>query len=282
MAWLEKFPLVPEAGFIFPPLLARTDLGTRALRAIDLAMAWLEKFPLVSEAGFIFPPLLARTDLGIHAPRAIDLAMAWLEKFPQSQDVEFVLKRLFGHTSLSTDQRAKCLTIAVPHLERLGSRPEASHLLKGCLRDRGLLGEPAQLALQFGLIWIKSNPQAEGADFVFNRLLPRPDLPDADWKEISEISMDWLRNHKSKTNRDLSLASLLRRPELLKKKDLDWVLEESRQWLTDPPKGARTPNKLINALIFFHRQHDPGGERFSIKVIECWKRPGVHTTEPQI
>jgi hypothetical protein len=245
------------------------------------ALNWLPHHLDIETASYVLGPLAARPDLGDHAPRAINLAMAWLEKFPRAQDAEFVLKRLFGFAGLSAAQRAKCVAIAVPHLERLGSAPEASHLLKGCLRDRALDPESARLVVDFGLAWIRSNPQAEASDYIFNRLLRRRDLAAADWEDISNIALTWLRSHKSKANRDLSLAVLLTRPDQLEKQNLDWVLQEAQQWLTDPPGGARTPIKLLKALDRFHWRHDPSGERFPIAVLERWQRPGTHATEQQ-
>ena len=149
--------------------------------------------------------------------------------------------------------------MALPQLERLGSAPEASHLLKGCLRDRALDPESARLVVNCGLAWIRNNPQDEGADYIFNRLLRRPDLSDVVWKEISDIALTWLRGHMSRDNRDLSLAALLARPERLKEQDLNWVVEEAEHWLTDPPKGAHSPNKLKAALARLPRRHDPSG-----------------------
>jgi hypothetical protein len=270
MGWLEKFPLAPEAQFVFAPLLARTDLVEHAPRVITLAMGWLEKFPLAPEAGFVFNRLLARTDLVEHAPRAITLAMGWLEKFPQLRDTEFVLKRLFGRGELSDDQRAKCLSIAVPHLEALGSAPEASHLLKGCLRDRALSGESARLVVQFGIVWLNANPRDIGADFVFNRLLTRPDIPQAEWLEMANIALKWVRLHRGKANRDLSLASLLTRSELLDERELRFVLEEACRWLSDPPRGAWPPVKLLKQLVRFQGLHDPNGKMLPIAILERW------------
>ena len=164
---------------------------------------------------------------------------------------------MFGQQDLSAAQRANCVAIALPHLERLGSAPEASHLLKGCLRDRALAPESARLVVHYGLAWIRKNPQEEGADYIFNRLLRRRDLSDVDWKEISDIALTWLHIHTSKDNRDLSLAALLARPELLKEQDLNRVVREAKQWLTNPPNAAHSKNKLLVALERLHRQHDP-------------------------
>lgn len=169
------------------------------------------------------------------------------------------LKRLFGLHSLSAAQRATCVTIALPHLKTLGSVPEASHLLKSCLRDRALAPESARLVLHYALVWIRNNPQEESADYIFNRLLRRRDLSDIVWKEISDISLTWLRNHTSKDNRDLSLAALLACPEQLTVQDLNWVVQEAEQWLTNPPKAAHSQDKLLAALKRLHQRHDPSG-----------------------
>ena len=279
MAWLEKFLHIPEAEFVFKPLLARTDLGGYAPRAIKLSMVWLEAFPHMPEAQFIFNPLLARADLGDQAPRAINLAMAWLKKFPHLPDVEFILKRLFGRKELNVAQRSLCLLIAIPHVKKMGSAAEASHLLKGCLRDRSLDAQSARLVLQYGLAWIKSNPREPGADFVFNRLLTRPELPDDDWIEIADIALEWLRMYTSKANRDLSLASLLMRTALLREPDLIWVIEEVRQWLRAPPGAARKPKKLLKQLRYFNRLQGSCGELFPDAALYRWKPLCVNATE---
>jgi hypothetical protein len=265
MAWLKQFPLILEAQFVFNSLLARTDLGVHATPAIDFAMAWLKQFPLILEAGFVLPPLLARTDLGVHATPAIDFAMAWLKQFPLVKDAEFVVKRLFGHHSLSTDYRTECVLIALPLLERLGSSPEASHLLKGCLRDRAIDQESARLVVHYGLAWARSNPHEESADYIFNRLLRRPDLANDVWKELSDIALTWLRSYTSKENLDLTLAALLARPEQLKEQDLNWVVQEAEQWIRNQPKAAPTQNKLLVALERFHRLRRPQDYRKSPK-----------------
>lgn len=227
----------------------------KASGLLAAALLWLPEYLALDTASYVLGPLVARPDLGEHAPRAMGLAMNWLEKFPRAQEVEFVLKRLFGLRGLNAAQRARCIAIAAPHLEILGTAPEASHLLKACLRDRELAPESAHLVVQLGLVWIRRNPQAETADYIFNRLMRRPDLPAADWKEISYIALTWLAGHKNKSNSDLTLAALLTRPEQLEKEDLDWVLEEARRWLTNPPRGARTPNKLLQMLNKFHQRY---------------------------
>lgn len=158
------------------------------------------------------------------------------------------LKRLFGHPDLSTTQRNICARIALPQLAKMGTATEASHLLRGCLRDRALDEESARLVVQCGLTWIRSNPHDEGADFIFNRLLRRHDLLADSWTEISGIAIAWLHDHTNPDNRDLSLAALLMRPEHLAKHDLDWVLQSADEWLANLPKGAHPPHKLQNAL----------------------------------
>jgi hypothetical protein len=110
--------------------------------------------------------------------------------------------------------------------------------------------------VQYGLAWIKNNPLDEGADYVFNRLLVRHNLAVVDWKEISDIALTWLRAHSSKRNRDLSLAALLVRPEQLKQQDLDWVVRQAEQWLTDPPETAHAPDRLLTALRYLRRKQD--------------------------
>lgn len=241
----------------------------------------MEKFSIDPKAEFVLDPLLARDDLVEHAPRAITLAMGWLEKFPQTRETEFVLKRLFGRGELNADQRSQCLSLAVPHLEALGVAPGASHLLRGCLRDRALTGEAARLVVRFGIVWLKANPRDIGADFVFNRLLTRPDLPLTEWKEVSVIALAWLRTHESTANRDLSLAALLIRFKLLEKPEFRFVLEEACQWLSNPPKGARPPVKLLRQLRYFQRVHDPAGEMFPSEILERWKDVAPAAIEQQ-
>ncbi|WP_170181335.1 hypothetical protein, partial [Chlorobaculum thiosulfatiphilum] len=253
-SWIDKFPLVPETGFVLPPLLARDDLGDRSSRAIDFALSWIDKFPLVPETGFVLPPLLACDDLGTHSSRAIDFAINWINKFPDSSDAEFVLKRLFTHPSLQTTQRSLCVKIAVPHLKKLGADPEASHLLKSCLRDRGLDPESSKLLIRFGLDWIKANSQDKSADYIFNSLLQRRDLSNEEWKITADIALKWLQQHNANDNRDLSLAALLNRQKLLSKQNLEWVKNEAEQWLQNLPKNAHEPIKLMKALGKFNEQ----------------------------
>ena len=257
MAWLDKHPLILDTQFVLNPLLARSDLGDHATPAINLAMAWLDKHPLILDAQFVVNPLLARSDLGDHATPAINVAMAWLKKHSRIPDAEFVLKRLFGLSGLSVAQRERCVTLALPQLDRLGSAPEASFLLRGCLRDRALDPESARSVVQYGLAWIRANPQAEEADYVFNRLLRRRDLSHTDWKEVSDIGLTWLRQYTSHDNRDLSLAALLVHPEYLKEQDLEWVIREAEKWLANPLVPARFQGKLRAALDRMNAQGDP-------------------------
>jgi hypothetical protein len=95
-------------------------------------------------------------------------------------------------------------------------------------------------------------------------------LSDSDWLDISRIALAWLRSHNDPIDRDLSLASLLTRSNLLPETDLDWVLEEARNWLGIPPLGARRPEKLLTQLDIFRRRYDLDGERFPYELLDGW------------
>ena len=269
--WLQTFAHTQEAGFVFPALLGRSDLGEHDARAIGFAVSWLQTFGQTQDAQFVFNTLLGRSDLGAHETLAIALAMAWLGAFALLPEAEFVLKRMFGLTGLSPVQRSRCVAMAVAQLDRLGHSPEASHLLKGCLSDRDLDPDSAGRVTRYALDWLKANPDTDGTDFVFNRLLNRPDFPDTAWADVSQIALDWLRQHSIQYHRDMALAALLRRPQQLPHADLRWVLHEAQQWLENPPRGARRPDKLLGALRYFHREYDPDGELFPIEVLARWQ-----------
>ena len=269
--WMQAFGQTQEAHFVFHELLQRIDLDEHAPRALAFAMDWLQVFGTTTEAQFVFPPLLRHSDLGTHETPIIALAIAWLEAFELLPEAEYVLKRMFGLAGLTPVQRSRCVTMAVAQLDRLGHNPEASHLLKGCLNDRDLDPDSAGRVMLYALDWLKANPDTDGTDFVFNRLLPRSEMPDVAWRDVAQIALDWLRRHPIQYHRDLALAALLRRPQQLLHEDLRWVLQEAQRWLENPPRGAGHPYKLVNGLQRFHKRHDPYGALFPMEVLTRWQ-----------
>ena len=129
--------------------------------------------------------------------------------------------------------------------------------------------------------WLKANSDADGADFVFNRLLIRREMADKDWKDVSQIAIDWLRRHTIQYHRDMALAALLRRPQQLLDADLRWLLQEAQRWLENPPRGARRPDKLLGALSYFHKKYDRSGARFPMEALARWQLNAPAGPTPQ-
>ncbi|MFN4865031.1 MAG: hypothetical protein ACK5GZ_01715 [Cyanobium sp.] len=246
MVWLGEFHKQQEVQFVFKPLLARFDLGSHASAAIDHAMVWLGEFHKQQEAQFVFKPLLARFDLGSHASAAIDHAMVWLGEFHTEPEARFVLSSLLNRKDLGSFT-SLAISHATTWLELFAMTEGAAFVFQNLL-PRPELNEHVTRVISLGISWLMSNSQDSNAMLVFNRMLWHPQLSDSDWRNVSRLALSWLRKHTNRSNRDLNLASLLERHQLLTQNDKKWVKEQAIDWLRSPPKGHRDPIKLLAAM----------------------------------
>jgi hypothetical protein len=237
LVWLKKFPEILDAGFVLPPLLGRADLDSAAAQqSIGSALVWLKKFPEILDAAFVLPPLLGRADLQpAGASEAIDLSLNWMTIYNQTKDAEFVLKFLLRRDDVTQRQALDLKRSAV---ERLRLRvkdttdSETGFLLRWCLQSR--VNDPTidDELTELAVFWLEANGQRKDSDFVFNRILRRPDASKEQWSTAAEFGLLWIRKLRpSEPGRDYAINSLLAKPEWLSKNDLDFVLREALSWL---------------------------------------------------
>ncbi|SEH56266.1 hypothetical protein, partial [Magnetospirillum fulvum] len=130
-------------------------------------------------------------DLGEEVPRAIAAAFAWLEQ---------------ADNAISAD---------------------ASHVLKPLMLrlksvDDG--GRMTVTAHRLAFLWIESNWQAAGADFLLNRVLRQPILPDPAWCRVAARTLVRLRKGM-REDEAYTLAALLTRPNRLRARTIYALLD---------------------------------------------------------
>ena len=263
LGWLKEFPKNLEAGFVLAPLLARDDLESeKATEAIDIALGWLKEFPKNPESQFVLPPLLARDDLESEkATEAIDCSLVWLRDHAETHDTEFVLRNILRRPDVSRPQVLDLKRSSVEHLRPRVRDPnddEASFLLRWCLQSR--VNEPAldRDIFELGLAWLEANDKRKDPDYVFNRILRRPDASEDQWTRAANACLRWLRQTTHTTpGRDFAINSLLTRPQAHSYEDLDWVIREALIWLEKNPshqEAGRLRRSISKAKRFLPRE----------------------------
>ena len=236
-------------------------MGDRAEKSIKLALVWLDEHPKTLDAGFVLPPLLARTDLGDHAGKAIELALLWLETkdFSQSTDAEFVLKHLLQKEQLPEDRKHQLIRISLERLEKNIESDEATFLIQHCMKSR-LNDEDLEKDLfETAIKWLKTHQDHPEADYVFNRLLRRPRLSEQNWTHVAQTALEWLKSTpKNHPQRDYTLSSLNRRcVNLLDPPEFEYLLGETIKWIKDNKQGASGLLQTLEGTFYQMNMHHP-------------------------
>jgi hypothetical protein len=270
LAWLAKSPLEIEAQFVLHPLLGRTDLAKeQAETAIGRALAWLAKFPLEIEAGFVLPPLLGRTDLDDTANNAaVNFSLDWLRGFLDHQDAEFVLKHLLPRHGLPVDRIGDLKRQAIAQLRGRVRNPNdqgVSFLLRPWLHCRVRNAELDREIIGLACEWLRTDPEREGTDFVFNRILRQKDTPDTEWLLAAQMAADWLRmRHRSRGEQDFAVNSVLNRASLLSRELLIQTVQLGLRLLQserNEVNKVRLASKLLGAV-----KHLPSDDSLALSV----------------
>jgi hypothetical protein len=230
--WLDhaEHGTLPEARFVLGPLLGRDDLGEDASRAIRAGFTWLDhdEHGTLPEARFVLAPLLARDDLGEDASRAIRAGFTWLGHDMQATTAfaSHVIPRLLHRSDLTGEEREYAIVAALNWIDSDNNSltANASHVLKGLMS----LGphpsiEPLRVD-RAACAWIRDHWRDNEADFLINRVLRRPVLADAEWRQVAARALRRVKHHTSAEGTADTLCAMLSRADLFRRRSLDYLV----------------------------------------------------------
>ncbi len=253
LRWLEKDNHWErlDAGFVLSSLLAQKHLeADKAKEAIGYALRWLEKDNHWErlDAQFVLSSLLAQKHLEADkAKEAIGYALRWLPHFEIDLTAQFVLHHLLKRPELAESEAEDVLRRALTNLgEHLGGE-SATFILRWCLQRR--IGDTHlnEKIVALAVNWLRLNPEHTQADYVFNRVLRRPNISASDWQFVASVAMRWLNaaSH-SLAGRDHTLNSLFARFDALSPEDLKKVVRDTISFLKKSNKEADDERLVAN------------------------------------
>jgi len=257
LLWLEQHYGSLEAQFVLKSLLERFDLSDEDAKATTrFALLWLEQYQRLPGAAFVFPQLLGQRAIrGEDAYIVIKNAVDWLQDFYETPNAEFVLRRLFRYGDLPDEIKPHLTMLAIQRLRFRLADEEAAFLLRYCLQSRiqdtDLQNELVSLATE----WLDLHPDTASGDYVWNRVLRYPFVPDLEWKRVAKHALHWLEARTLQDNRvDQTINSLLTRPHLLEKVQRDYLLDLAVKLLPLDlhPQGRR---RLLDNLDRLRKSH---------------------------
>jgi len=109
---------------------------------------------------------------------------------------------------------AEAITLALAWLKAHPTETESQFVFDELLDRRDLSDADAIDAITLALAWLKAHPAETESQFVFDELLDRRDLSDADATEAITLALAWLKAHPTEKGSQFVYNSLLRRRDL--------------------------------------------------------------------
>ena len=249
--WLAANATQPIATFVIGPLLEQSILeADKAKVAISYAMQWLEKDNHweKTDAQFVLSPLLQQQHLEADKAKvAIGYAMNWLHNYERNLDAQFVLQYLLKRPELAESDAQQVLQGALVNLDEHINGESATFILHWCLQRRISDWELNAKLVGLAVNWLKLNPDHKQADYVFNRVLRRPNISNSDWQFIASFATRWLNTAPfNQKGRDHTLNSLLARPDALSPEDLKKVVQDTIAFLKESENEEDAERLLAN------------------------------------
>jgi hypothetical protein len=106
---------------------------------------------------------------------------------------------------------------------------------------------------ELALTWLEMNGQRKGSDYVFNRILRRPDVTPEQRIRASKVALSWLRRATARVSGlDYTINSLLARPGSLRGEELEFVIQKAQLWLNDNPSHPEA-DRVRRHILFSQR-----------------------------
>ncbi|QFZ20274.1 hypothetical protein [Saccharothrix syringae] len=222
--WLDRYGRMPQARHVYFKALHLAP-ADRVADLTDGAVGWLVEHGGRVGARFVLTVLLTKVDPGPHADAVVATALDWVRRHWRRVDAQYVLTGLLGRVGPGLGT-----TVAVEHARRWvvahRARDDARYVLCALLDKRHDLGRAAREVIDLALDWLTDHRGPETA-MVLSALLRRTDraVPGA---------LAWLRRHGTPPTAQYLLEPLLTE-RALDPAQADEVVRLALLWVLDNP-----------------------------------------------
>jgi hypothetical protein len=253
LSWLATNGAALEARFVLSSVLNRDDLDVEtAQKAVAHALYWLSNdgHSTTATADYVIRGILGRQDLAVESARStIDYAQEWLRAADHCSrpDADYLIGWLLARPDLDRATQARATEKALSWLEAHAARPEASFLLRRCLKLRYLADDQVDRLAHVMYAWTIAHSDHPDMNYVVNAFLRQPRTSHL-VPHVLALALTWLRAHSTRYDRDFTIKSLLMNWRILGSNDLQYVVAEAIAWLRERRRATQPAASLLQHL----------------------------------